>query len=169
MPYVPESKQHTWKTAVFVAVVCVLHGLLVVVLSAVFIFAAPSRLGLWANILGVMGAILAGTQYLPQIWMTYHLGHVGSLSIPTMLIQAPGSFLWAGSLAARLGWEGWSTWSILLFTGMLQVCLLVMGITFEIKARRAKLNGDGDTTSIVDGEATDRTPLLNGSREETRT
>lgn len=53
-----------------------------------------------------------------------------------MLIQTPGSFVWAGSLAARLGTEGWSTWGIFLVTGCLQGCLLVMGIYFELKARR---------------------------------
>jgi hypothetical protein len=68
--------------------------------------------------------------------MTYSLGHVGSLSIPMMLIQTPGAFLWAGSLAARLGMEGWSTWGIFLVTGCLQGCLLVMGIYFELRARR---------------------------------
>jgi hypothetical protein len=68
--------------------------------------------------------------------MTFSLAHVGSLSIPMMLIQTPGSFVWAGSLAARLGTEGWSTWGIFLVTGCLQGCLLVMGIYFELKARR---------------------------------
>jgi hypothetical protein len=53
-----------------------------------------------------------------------------------MVIQTPGSFLWAGSLAARLGAEGWSTWGIYLVTGCLQGCLLVMGIYFEIEARK---------------------------------
>ena len=68
---------------------------------------------------------------MPQIWMTWHLGHVGSLSIPMMLIQTPGSFVWSGSLAARLGIEGWSTWGVFLVTGCLQGCLLGMGICFE--------------------------------------
>jgi len=82
-----------------------------------------------------MATALAGIQYLPQIWMTWHLGHVGSLSIPMMLIQTPGSFVWSGSLAVRLGIEGWSTWGVFLVTGCLQGCLLVMGICFEVKAR----------------------------------
>ncbi|KAH8809052.1 hypothetical protein F5884DRAFT_794317 [Xylogone sp. PMI_703] len=166
LPYNTDVKQHTWRTAVSVAITCVIHLLIVLVVSSVLVLGHPDRLGLWANILGVMGSILAGTQYLPQIWMTYHLRHVGSLSIPTMLIQAPGSFVWAGSLAARLGWEGWSTWSILLFTGMLQVCLLSMGIYFEVKARQSKLGDGSDSASVIGGEATDRTPLLNGSRDE---
>lgn len=95
-----------------------------------------------------MATVLAAIQYLPQIWMTWSLGHVGSLSIPMMLIQTPGSFVWSASLAARLGLEGWSTWGVFLVTGCLQGCLLVMGICFEIKARRER---DRALSGVVSG------------------
>jgi hypothetical protein len=90
----------------------------------------------WANTLGIMSASLAMVQYFPQIWTTYNLGHVGSLSLPMMAIQVPGSFLWSGSLFARLGFEGWSTWGVFLVTGCLQACLLIMGTAFELEARK---------------------------------
>lgn len=64
-----------------------------------------------------------------------------------MLIQTPGSFVWSGSLAVRLGIEGWSTWGVFLVTGLLQGCLLVMGICFEVKARREKQNTEGEAVS----------------------
>lgn len=64
-----------------------------------------------------------------------------------MLIQTPGSFVWSASLAARLGMEGWSTWGVFLVTGCLQGCLLVMGICFEIKARRAGEAANADSVS----------------------
>lgn len=83
-----------------------------------------------------MAAALAAIQYFPQIYTTYTLGHVGSLSIPMMCIQTPGGYLFAGSLAARLGVEGWSTWGVYLVSATLQGCLLVMGIYFEVQARR---------------------------------
>jgi hypothetical protein len=54
-----------------------------------------------------------------------------------MLLQTPGSFVWAASLAARLGVEGWSTWGLFLVTGSLQGCLLAMAIYFEVNARKA--------------------------------
>ena len=81
-----------------------------------------------------------------------------------MCIQTPGSFVWVGSLAARLGWEGWSTWGIYLVTGVLQGCLLVMGITFELRARRKETagkrggHGDGDG----DGHAGDANDIAHG-------
>jgi uncharacterized membrane protein YhaH (DUF805 family) len=153
LPTNTNDTTYTWRTAVTVAFVCLLHGLAIIFISAALIFARPHHLGTWANALGIMATILAAIQYLPQIWMTWHLGHVGSLSIPMMLIQTPGSFVWSASLAARLGVEGWSTWGVFLVTGCLQGCLLVMGICFEIKARRAreaaKADAVGDRISRV--------------------
>jgi hypothetical protein len=63
-----------------------------------------------------------------------------------MLIQTPGSFVWAGSLAARLGPTGWSTWGMFVVTGCLQGTLLGMGIFFEVKTRKAR-EETGDAVS----------------------
>ena len=87
---------------------------------------------------GIMAAALAAVQYLPQIWTTYHLKHVGSLSIPMMCIQTPGGFVFAGSLFARLGWGGWSSWGIFVLTAIMQGILLTLGIYYEIQNREAE-------------------------------
>ncbi|KAL3965491.1 hypothetical protein ACCO45_002495 [Purpureocillium lilacinum] len=125
-----------WQTAVAVGLLCVVHGLIVIIVTGVFAIALPNHLTVWANVLGVMAAGLAAIQYVPQIWMTYHLKHVGSLSIPMMCIQTPGGFLFAASLYARLGPEGWSTWAIYLLTAVMQGTVLVLGVYYEIAARR---------------------------------
>ncbi|KAJ9138394.1 PQ loop repeat protein [Pleurostoma richardsiae] len=124
-----------WQTAVTVAVVCLLHGLLVIVLTVVFALVIPDHMSGWANALGLMAAALAAVQYIPQIWTTYHLKHVGSLSIPMMCIQTPGGFVFAGSLFARLGWGGWSSWGIFLLTATMQGILLSMAIYYELNAK----------------------------------
>jgi len=90
----------------------------------------------WANLLGIIAAVLSITQYIPQIHKTWKLGRVESLSIPMMLIQTPGSFVFAASLAARLGSEGWASWGVFVITGCLQGSLLIMAICFEIRARK---------------------------------
>ena len=77
-----------------------------------------------------------------------------------MLIQTPGSFLWSASLAVRLGPGGWSTWGIFLVTGCLQGCLLVMGICFEVKARRAANESVGTLT--LRGSSTDNLQGMRG-------
>ncbi|GAB0136895.1 hypothetical protein EsDP_00005181 [Epichloe bromicola] len=125
-----------WQTAVGVGLACVVHGLVVVILTGVFTIASPYHLTAWANFLGIMAAALAAVQYFPQIWTTYRLKHVGSLSIPMMCIQTPGGLLFAASLYARLGPEGWSTWVIYLLTALLQGCVLFLGVYYEIQARR---------------------------------
>ncbi|KAI0854218.1 hypothetical protein F5Y00DRAFT_222552 [Daldinia vernicosa] len=126
-----DPDQPTWRTAVTVAALCLVHGLLVVIISAAFAFGAPSYLGAWANFLGIMAAALAAVQYIPQIWTTYRLKHAGSLSILMMCIQTPGGLLFAGSLAARLGWAGWSSWGVYVLTAIMQGILLFMAISYE--------------------------------------
>ncbi|KAK0715560.1 hypothetical protein B0H67DRAFT_487580 [Lasiosphaeris hirsuta] len=126
-----------WQTALLVASLTLLHGLVVIVVTGILTMVAPQHLPTWANLLGVMAAALAAVQYIPQIWMTYNIKHVGSLSIPMMCIQTPGGFVFAGSLFARLGWAGWSSWGIFILTAMMQGSLLSMAIYYEIQARNA--------------------------------
>jgi len=131
----------SWRTALAVGGACLLHGLLVVIISAALAFAAPQYLGRWADFLGVTAAVLAAIQYMPQIWTTYKLKQAGSLSILMMTIQTPGGFLFAASLAARLGWGGWSTWGVYVLTAFMQGILLTMAIRYEWPSNR------GDTSS----------------------
>ncbi|KFY25692.1 hypothetical protein V491_01640 [Pseudogymnoascus sp. VKM F-3775] len=191
LPQTTTANQPTWRTALGVAFLCLVHGLVIILVSAWLAVSRPGYMGTLANILGLMAAGLACVQYFPQIWTTYQLGHVGSLSIPMMVIQTPGSFVWAGSLAARLGAEGWSIWGVYLVTGCLQGCLLVMGIYFELQARKSGINLESDVpTSLLDdgtlnlqsefletddegntvvenGGRTERTPLLSGRSKKT--
>lgn len=134
-PHSPKSSP-SYRTALFVVVTCIVHLIVVLILSFIFIYRFPRYLQQWANILGVLGTILAAIQFLPQIYTTWRLQAVRSLSIPMMCIQTPGSFVWVASLATRLGTAGWSTWGIYLVTGVLQGFLLVMAISFEIRDRK---------------------------------
>lgn len=82
-----------------------------------------------------------------------------------MCIQTPGSFVWVGSLAARFGWAGWSTWGIYLVTGVLQGCLLVMGIMFEIREWRNRKSGGNGEREAINGHAADE----NANEDDERT
>ncbi|KAK7927322.1 hypothetical protein PG985_004320 [Apiospora marii] len=126
-----DPDQPTWRTAIGVAAACLVHGLLIVIVTASLALGAPSYLAMWANILGIMSAALAAIQYVPQIWTTYHLKHAGSLSIPMMCVQTPGGFLFAASLGARLGWSGWSSWGVYVLTAVMQGIVLAMAIGYE--------------------------------------
>ncbi|KAK8105507.1 PQ loop repeat protein [Apiospora kogelbergensis] len=128
---VVDPDQPTWRTAIGVAAACLIHGLLIVIISASLALGAPDYLAMWANILGIMSAALAAIQYIPQIWTTYHLKHAGSLSIPMMCVQTPGGLLFAASLGARLGWSGWSSWGVYVLTAVMQGIVLAMAIRYE--------------------------------------
>lgn len=127
-----------WRRAVVVVSFALLHFLLTFMVSVVMLARFPHLLQTWANILGIFGAVLASVQYMPQLWTTWSLGHVASLSIISLCIQAPGSFLFAASLAVRLGKSGWSAWIVYVVGGCLQACLLLMAATFETRNRRAE-------------------------------
>lgn len=104
-------------------------------LSFYFTFLKVDHLRTYANALGILGAVLASVQYIPQIYMTYKLAHVGSLSIPMMCLQVPGGALWAYTLAVRRG-TSWSTWSVYAASSALQGVLLAMCVVFEVRDRR---------------------------------
>jgi uncharacterized protein with PQ loop repeat len=152
---------------VIVGLLCVLHGLIVIIITGIFFIALPSHLTFWANFLGVMAAVLAAIQYIPQIWTTYHLKHVGSLSIPMMCIQTPGGLLFAASLFGRLGWAGWSTWGIYILTAAMQGVVLFLGVYYELAARREQQEHRGLASSSANDQSSGlRRPAANRTYSE---
>lgn len=136
VPMVPTND--FWQKALGVVAIAIIHFIMVFIISVIMLGAFPKYLQIWANILGIMGALLASTQYLPQIHTTYLNKDIGSFSIPMMLIQTPGSFVFAGSLAIRLGAGGWSAWTVYLVTGLLQGILLAMALVYSMRDRRGQ-------------------------------
>lgn len=87
-------------------------------------------ISLYARFLGLCSTALAVCQYAPQLIATYRLKHVGALSIPTMLIQTPGSIMFVASLIGRPGVE-WSSWLAYAATGVMQGGLLAMCLAWK--------------------------------------
>ncbi|MCJ1464774.1 hypothetical protein MMC07_003387 [Pseudocyphellaria aurata] len=137
-PNSSSSPPPSYRTAVFITLTCVLHAVVTLIVSALILYLAPQHLQSWANALGILATLLAAVQFIPQLFTTWQLQAAGSLSIPTMCIQTPGSFVFAASLAKRLGTAGWSLWGIYLVTGCLQGSVLGMCIYFELRERRRK-------------------------------
>ncbi|KXT03348.1 hypothetical protein AC578_3944 [Pseudocercospora eumusae] len=157
--------------------------LLVALVSLVLILAHPEYTQAWADILGTISGVLAAIQYVPQIYFTWKLKDLKSLSVITLLIQAPGAFVFALSLGLRVGWEGWSTWLVYIVTGLLQFVLLFMAINFwsveKFRQRRAEIsstegddsdqtiqaNGDNTTANVAVNERTTLLPKTNQRRK----
>lgn len=164
----PRSLSPPYRAALLVVAICIGHMFLTLLVHVIFIYRFPRLLRPCAEFFGIAGTMLAAIQFLPQIYTTWKLQAVGSLSIPMMCIQTPGSFVWVGSLAGRLGVAGWSTWGIYLVTGVLQGGLLVMAIWFEIRDRRdikvlgsagPSANGHGEGRNGAEGGRDEGQPI----------
>ncbi len=107
--------------------------------------------------------VLAALQYLPQIWTTFRRRSIGSLSLITMCLQTPGSFVFAYSIARRPG-TNWSSWVLFVVTGSLQGLLLLICIYFKVRdkyhigERRGILREQ--RARLLDEEEDERTALL---------
>jgi uncharacterized protein with PQ loop repeat len=139
------------RDAVVVGVATLLALLIVGITSIAMVASFPHHTQSWANFLGTVAGVLAAIQYLPQIYYTFKIGDVKSLSIITMLIQVPGAFVFAFSLWLRVGWEGWSTWLVYVVTGILQGALLGLAISYYL-ARRKNKSADDASLSVEDEE-----------------
>ncbi|RKP10759.1 hypothetical protein THASP1DRAFT_10594, partial [Thamnocephalis sphaerospora] len=124
-----------WRTSLLVAVLVTAH-FTVCLLTTVLLLSANgashSQTRYWAGVMGVFSMFVATVQYLPQIWKTWCAKTVGALSIIMMMIQTPGSFVFAYTLAAREG-TNWTTWITYLVSGCLQGTLLVMCIIWDAR------------------------------------
>jgi hypothetical protein len=159
----PDSdKIPTWKEAILVLALSLIFFVFAFIGSVVFVYAVPSQTRAWANFLGVVASALAAVQYIPQLVTTWRAQTIGSLSVPMMCIQTPGSFVFAGSLAVRLGPGGWSAWGLFILTGCLQGCLLAMCLWFLWRDRQGRKHGVSGN-GVASGAAQDeQTPLLSG-------
>lgn len=114
--------------------------LVVAIISVALIFGYPDKTQAWADLLGTVSGVLAAVQYLPQIYYTWILKDLKSLSLLTLVVQVPGAFVFAFSLWLRVGWEGWSTWLVYIVTGVLQAVLLGMALNYFSVERLRKQN-----------------------------
>lgn len=157
----------TWKEAILVLAVSLAFFVFAFLGSIIFAYPARAHIRGWANFLGLLGTALAAIQYIPQIRTTWRLQETGSLSVPMMCIQTPGSFVFAASLAVRLGPAGWSAWGLFILTGCLQGCLLGMSLWFLWRDRKAAKSGSSqgaDESATLSNGTSEQTPLLGGER-----
>lgn len=97
----------------------------------------------WSLSLTVITLIMFLLHYLPQIWETCRLGTVGSLSLVTLGMMTPGTFLWTLFLAFQKNDSNPDAgkpqiWVPYLIVGIMQAVLLAIGCYFERRAKRFK-------------------------------
>jgi hypothetical protein len=79
------------RRAWIVLIVACAFALAVLLVSALILNRSPWLSQGWADILGIAVAIFACVQWIPQIYTTWHLGHLGSLSAIGLILQCPVS------------------------------------------------------------------------------
>lgn len=97
----------------------------------------------WSQFLSTITSLMFCLHYLPQIYKTISLGKVGSLSLVTLGIMCPGTFVWTYFLATQNSVVGNSpnsgspsVWVPFLVVGVLQGVLLVVGSYCERQQRK---------------------------------
>ncbi|KAI7823488.1 hypothetical protein BX661DRAFT_56403 [Kickxella alabastrina] len=128
-------KSVEWRTALWVAAAVTAHAAVCLAMSGLLVvavgpYAGPTRT--WASLLGLFSLCLTCLQFFPQIIKTWRAQAVGALSIPMMMMQTPGGFVFAYSIAIRPG-VNWSSWISTFVAAVLQGVLLAICLMFERK------------------------------------
>ena len=133
----PEKPHDTVSHVVWVAVVCTVHLVVTFGLFGILYQYSFSSLTPYADALGIISAIVAAIQYAPQVWTTWRLRHIGSISIPWLIVQTPGGLVAMSALVGRPG-TNWTTWLASIGTFLGQVVLLIVCCCFAWRDWRAK-------------------------------
>ncbi|KAK9723013.1 hypothetical protein K7432_002263 [Basidiobolus ranarum] len=150
-----------WRHSILVSFIVSAHFVLSLSVSIWILgsFGSMSKqASLWAGFLGLLSTSMATLQYIPQIHRTWRLKAVGALSIPTMLMQTPGAFLFAYSIYLRPG-TNWTSWMTFVASGILQGTLLIMCLVWAMKPNQRITVGTALVHNPLDIR-TERTALL---------
>ncbi|OUM64096.1 hypothetical protein PIROE2DRAFT_28259, partial [Piromyces sp. E2] len=123
-----------WKVIVRViyALIIMLTVIITLTLISIFMDWDKESIIYLAGVYGLGSSGFSLIQFLPQIKKTFVNKSVGALSIPSMLIQCPGSFILVIFLAIQPG-TNWTTWITYFAGGTLQGILLMLCIYYSYK------------------------------------
>ena len=94
---------------------------------------------LFGDILNGLSAILTIIIWVPQLLKTHRLKTIGSLSLWSLAIQAPGAFV-VFIFQVIVNKSSWFIGVPYLIICIFQICLLIMGIHYERKKNRVRFN-----------------------------
>ncbi|KAF3171314.1 hypothetical protein TWF225_005464 [Orbilia oligospora] len=128
-------------------------ALFILLISAIIMHRFPWYAQNWADFLGVLVAALACTQWLPQVFTTWHLGHLGSLSVAMLALSTPSTWIFGFSLISRVGFAGWSAWIVYVLVGTMQLILIGTAIFFAIRDYQHGEPGKNTIETGIQGNA----------------
>ncbi|TFY62799.1 hypothetical protein EVJ58_g3642 [Rhodofomes roseus] len=121
------------------------------------------RVAQWSKFLGISSALLSILQYLPQLWRTWQIGLVGSLSIPMMCFEVPGATVMVTSIALREGTD-WTNWAMYAASGAMAGLLLLLCLAWKVRQARLGVDDFGRPLNkpIDTPNPSETAPLLTG-------
>ena len=143
--------QQTKRNAIF----SILYLLLSITIVIISLFSSTKIMNLVALSFGLFSSICGILQFFPQLVYTIYSREIGSLSIGTMSLQVPGSFLLVFSLSSTPG-ANWTSYISYLISGLLQANLLMICVYFRMF---------DSVRNNSQGEEEDEVLLGNGSQE----
>eukprot|EP01087_Luapelamoeba_hula_P024681 TRINITY_DN9492_c0_g1_i1.p1 TRINITY_DN9492_c0_g1~~TRINITY_DN9492_c0_g1_i1.p1 ORF type:complete len:371 (-),score=51.31 TRINITY_DN9492_c0_g1_i1:44-1156(-) len=147
----PKKARFEWRMALFLFYFFLGYICVMIVLSTIFlmVFGECDDITTWFGWAVGMGSIVTVfIQWTPQIWKTWRLKAVGSFSIITLLIQAPGTMVIVYFLVF-LSHESLSTWLSYFAAGLQQFVLLGLLIYFWWRNRGTDREGLGNSGGLA--------------------
>jgi uncharacterized protein with PQ loop repeat len=102
----------------------------------------------WAGCLGIISLLTGLVQFMPQVIHTITCRDFGALSLPMLLMQCPGSFLFAYSLSIQSG-TNWTSWIGFLIGGTFQAILILLYILFKFVLKPVGSTDINEDTEVV--------------------
>jgi len=102
----------------------------------------------YGKVIGLLSSILTLVQWLPQIYTTWKLRHPGSLSLPMLFIQTPGSVI-VIFFQITVGSDV-TTWFPYVVTFISQASLIVMCFIFICQEQVTYLPDESDKLILGD-------------------
>jgi PQ loop repeat len=182
------SSKHLSRTAATIMAVSVIFYVFLLAPSLFFAIFPPIRgpgyfiiLQTWSFITIGVSTLLALISFLPQIYYTWTLKQLESLSITTISMQVPAYFLLVASLALRFGspsdagnyFTAYNVWVNYLITDSQEGILLGLSIYLAYAMpennRLSEENGHENTHERADSITDEQTPLLLAWQDEAST
>lgn len=122
-----------WRDSLRIMKIVIIYSTFITFVSILIstAFGVPSGWAtIWTALLAVIALVSSLIQFLPQILRTWKLKVVGALSIPAMMMQTPGSFLFCYTLAISPG-TNFTSWMTYFVGGCLQGILLILCLYYQ--------------------------------------
>eukprot|EP01088_Endostelium_zonatum_P018285 TRINITY_DN5806_c0_g1_i2.p1 TRINITY_DN5806_c0_g1~~TRINITY_DN5806_c0_g1_i2.p1 ORF type:complete len:320 (+),score=67.49 TRINITY_DN5806_c0_g1_i2:128-1087(+) len=166
----PRRAKRDWYICVALLIVFIIYSIIMYSIGLGLVFGLGECSSAVVNFgfsAGILSTVCTFIQWGPQIFSTYRLKAVGSYSILTLAIQAPGTLVVVYFLLF-VSKEGISTWLAYLTAGIQQLILLSLLIYYNYKGKKEEEDSIHVNQSLPASGVSDMSEVEGGHKEKTR-